>query len=308
MFCKNCGKPIPEGVAFCAECGARIDVQPEQTQPVNKTREFIEQKQAANAQANAANQATAPVQTTPPVMNSQNQKQGYASAAPVVPVKKEKDSKTALIIVLAVIAVIVVAIAIILIVSKNNKPKSTDISTGTQISEYTEDTTAEPSTEATTEATTETTTEATTKKQYGEDIGKPSQDDFKWYGGMNEQIIPPGAAAIEKSEALTGKWKAYFEYPTTSVKELNIVDIELIQDGVVKVTVEPYKVYVDGKWRDSDGKSCDYNGSVGDGTIGATSKYGTISFYEFHEKDGKQYAFGAYVNQSGESAFIALVR
>ena len=290
MFCKNCGKQIPDGAMFCAECGTKVEVpaQPTQpTQPINKTQEFIENKKATN---------TTPVQA--PV--TPTAQQGYVPAPPA-PVKKEKDSRTAVIIVMAIVAVILVAIATVLIISKNSKPKYPDMPSFSQTSENEEETTAE--------ATTEATTEAATEKKYGENIGKPSVSDFDWYGGLSTQSsVPGGATRLKDSEALEGKWKAYFDYNTTGVKELNTVEIKNIQQGIVKVIVSPSEVSIDGKWKTSDGKDCDYNGSIGDGLIGATSKYGTISFYDFYEKDGKQYGYGAYVNQSGETAYIALVR
>lgn len=297
MFCKNCGKPIPEGAMFCAECGAKVEVETKPTQPVNKTQEFIEVKQASQAPPR-------PTVAQQPYSQPQNSSQGYVSAAPAVPVKKEKDSRTAVIIVLAIVAVILVAIATVMIISKNSKPKYPDMPSYSQTTEK-EQTTKESTTKDTTEATTEVTTE----KKYGENIGKPSVKDFDWYGGLSTQSsVPSGATRLKDSEALEGKWKAYSDYNTTGVKELNTVEIKNIQEGVVKVIVSPSEVNYDGKWQKSDGKDCEYNGSISDGLIGATSKYGTISFYDFYEKDGKQYGYGAYVNQSGETAYIALVR
>ena len=298
MFCKNCGKQIPEGAIFCAECGTKVEVPTQPTQPVNKTQEFIENKKAANVapvQSAPVQPQPAPMQAVPPVTQAPIAQQGYIPAPPMS-VKKQKDSKTAIIIILSIVALILVAIVTVLIISKNNKPKYPDMPSFSQTTEIKEETTAEATTEATTE-------------KNSEDIGKPSMSDFDWYGGLGSQSsVPSGATRIKDSEALEGKWKAYFDYNTTAVKELNTVEIKNIQEGVVKVVVSPSEVNYDGKWNDSDGKDCEYNGSIGDGTIGATSKYGTISFYDFYEKDGKQYGYGAYVNQSGETAYIALVR
>ena len=36
MFCKNCGAEIPDGSAFCGNCGMKVSAEPVQQEPVNQ--------------------------------------------------------------------------------------------------------------------------------------------------------------------------------------------------------------------------------------------------------------------------------
>ena len=36
MFCKNCGAEIPDGSAFCGNCGMKASAEPVQQEPVNQ--------------------------------------------------------------------------------------------------------------------------------------------------------------------------------------------------------------------------------------------------------------------------------
>ena len=138
-------------------------------------------------------------------------------------------------------------------------------------------------------------------------VERPELKDFSWYKGFADSI-PSGAAALTDTKQLRGRWKAYYVINDKGY-ELNNIEISG-KSNDIKVTIDPYEHYVDGKWEyNSTAKKYSYSGKNNGGSITATSdKNGAISLFAFFEKDDVQYAFGETILQSGEIVDIALVR
>ena len=325
MFCQNCGKEIENTALFCPFCGSKNE--PLKSEPANKTQAFVNNRnaekgvvsnpvpeQGGNRTQNFINSRQAltdnPAQPSRPVAPNGMQgipqaNNGYTPAPQYAPQKPQKKGMP----VWAIILIIVGALAIIGTVStilvRNYITKKLIPSVSKEFEIDLDDLF-----DATTKSENEQSTEKETdKKVYDSStVGKPQESDFNWYKGVM-QGFPKGAKILTKSEDINGRWKA-MNYIEGGVKELDNIEIAA-GDRAVTVTIEPYMINYDGyEWNDSsDVGKYSYEGNIDSGTITCFSdKYGSISLYAFYELDGKQYAYGNTMLQSGETVEIALVR
>ena len=87
MFCKNCGKELLEGAAFCSSCGTAVTVPgAEKPQPENACDKCEEKVVLGANEANG--EATAPIyqttQYTAPAEEQANDKKGFSIASLVL--------------------------------------------------------------------------------------------------------------------------------------------------------------------------------------------------------------------------------
>lgn len=80
MFCKNCGADIPEGSAFCGNCGMKVEVQPAQpeqpeqpqyTAQPEANQQYSEQQDTYQSYQQQTQYQQAQPQYAPPVYNAQ---------------------------------------------------------------------------------------------------------------------------------------------------------------------------------------------------------------------------------------------
>ena len=297
MFCQNCGKEIGASAAFCPHCGQKIQPAVSPAAPANKTEAFIAAKQQ---------QAAAPAQqpgTVPPPVRQpyapQGQQPPYGAPYAPQPPKKKKSFPAWAIVLIVVGALLITGTVSAVIIG--HKIKESIVNYGSEVESEFEDlfnTTGEQE-------------DLTAQNPPGEpdynNVGRPEVRDFAWFNGI-PQDFPQGSTRLTSGEQINGRWKAYYDMGT--VKELVNIDLAA-GDRAVTVTIDPYMINYDGmEWEyESDAKPYSYEGALDEGSITAHSDtLGTIRLYAFYELDGRQYAFGDTMLQSGETVTIALVR
>ncbi|MBQ3432252.1 MAG: zinc-ribbon domain-containing protein [Clostridia bacterium] len=302
MFCSNCGKEIPNDSAFCPYCGAK-------NQAANAVQNPIPQPQMTDARPpEAAQPHGAPAPATPPMR------------PPVQAPQKKKGMPTwgIVLIIVAAVLIIVGAISAIIVgrIVKSVRDYGYEISS--ELEEWTFDTSAntDTTTEATTEEESTTKQETTTEQQTTQaqkkskldvsKVGKPNIKDFAWVKNAPQ---PAAGELLTGAQDISGRWKAYYVY-SNGVKELCNVTIAATNSNV-KVAVKPRYINYAHEWVSESkvqGYAYNQNGVLTNGTIRVSGKAGTIVLYSFFERNGKQYAYGKTMLQSGETINIALVR
>ena len=301
MYCSNCGKEIPNESVFCPYCGTKRQV-------ANVTQNPIPQPQMPDAMPPEAAQphgAPAPVAPT--------------GQSPVPAPKKKKGLPTwgIVLIIVGIVCVLIGTAAAIIVGRIVNSVREYGYEVSSELEEWTFDITEDindTTKESTQEETTtekETTTEATEKAQKKSkidvsNVGKPNIKDFAWVKNAPQ---PAAGELLSGAQDISGRWKAYYVY-SNGVKELCNVTIAATNSNV-KVAVKPWYINYAHEWVNESkvqGYVYDQNGVLTNGTIRVSGKAGTIVLYSFFERNGKQYAYGKTMLQSGETINIALVR
>lgn len=110
MFCKNCGKPIEEGMAFCSTCGTRVPQGEQEVQTQEPQVQEVQAQQPQEQQSNASNNVTA-VEENPAPINEATVNFGDAVEVSK-PAKKKRGKKAIFIPVIALILVISMVAAV----------------------------------------------------------------------------------------------------------------------------------------------------------------------------------------------------
>ena len=144
----------------------------------------------------------------------------------------------------------------------------------------------------------------------------PEPEDFYWY--MDEVYtngIPADAMQVTNFSELVGSWKALFWFdPENSVDSygMTLLNIDIGGDaGSTTLTCRWYMMY-----SGSDDEVYDLTGTDDTVMSGFADEYGLtagvpgaeITLGYFYMLDGRQYAIGIYELQSGEPAYVAMMR
>jgi hypothetical protein len=144
----------------------------------------------------------------------------------------------------------------------------------------------------------------------------PEMEDFYWY--MDEVYnygIPANAAQVTDFSEIAGSWKALFWFDPENIVDsygATLLNIDIGGDaGSTTLTCRWYKMYggTNNEVYDVSGDDetvmrgySDENGL----TAGIPGAEITLGY--FYTLDGKKYAIGIYELQSGEPAYVAMVR
>ena len=82
MYCSRCGVPLPEGSAFCPQCGARVAIP---AQKVYSSEEVTAQEAAPSEEVSVFDDFTAADEPIAPTAFSADEGTTYAAAPEVVP-------------------------------------------------------------------------------------------------------------------------------------------------------------------------------------------------------------------------------
>lgn len=107
MYCSRCGVPLPEGSAFCPQCGARVAIP---AQKVYSSEEVPAQDAAPSEEVSVFDDFNAADEPIAPNAFSADEGTTYAAAPEVVPPVKKRNRKRLIIsLVAAVLALVLVA-------------------------------------------------------------------------------------------------------------------------------------------------------------------------------------------------------
>lgn len=145
---------------------------------------------------------------------------------------------------------------------------------------------------------------------------RPGMSDFLWYTeGVFYDGMPADASMIDEFSQLTGNWKAYILYDpenTVGSYSFEYLNVNVAGDpGNVTLTFDWYKMYAGEAAEEYD--YTDYEdtviyGSFSEGGLLAGEPGRAITLYSFYSLNGKQYALGYFQLESGEPAYVAMVR
>ena len=198
--------------------------------------------------------------------------------------------------------------------------------------EVTEEETEEETTEATTEATTEETTEKTTAASTTSETvteaptkphktalstnDRPKPAEFAWF--KNEMIdgkLPDGIEYLTSAEEFCGGWKGVIIYDPLRMKgEFNIseyVNFNISGSGDnIELVIDWYQMWPEYSEIVDETENPDITLHGYEWADGIYVDYTTFSMqiHEFYEKDGMQYAVGTICTESGETAYVGMVR
>lgn len=145
------------------------------------------------------------------------------------------------------------------------------------------------------------------------DVGRPVHADFDWLQDIVfRDTYPTGSTIFRDTPSINGRWKGMFlftEGSEISVAELLNAEI-MAGDRAATVVIDPYMINFDNSEYEDESDMNDYSfdGAIDDGSINCFSDFGNLELRVFFSDGTKQYGLGYLTVQSGEQAYVGLVR
>ena len=145
------------------------------------------------------------------------------------------------------------------------------------------------------------------------DLGRPAHADFDWLQDVVfRDVYPENSEIFKDADTINGRWKGMFLFPDgDAISVMELVNAEIMAgDRAVTVVIDPYMVNFDNSEYEDESDMNDYSfdGAIDDGSINSFSDFGNLELDVFFAAGGKQYALGYFTVQSGERAYVGLVR
>lgn len=329
MFCEKCGSKLKEDSLFCEECGSPVTARQPQDSPqaeapfsqtppesypkvqptpqappsaISENPSMPEMQSQPGFTPPRAPQAPVPPPSEGPA--SQPPQAPYLSSQPNPqappygygqPIPKKKNSKGCLIALLigGVVALLAIIAVVVFLLSRTaDEPVQEDSS----LEWNNEEAAIAPQDPAPGIDT--------------ENVALPAESDFDWFSPVLEYGVPEGAVMLTDA-SIAGAWKGkylFVDMGKEGITELSSFYM-YIGDRAATVNVSPYLInYGEGYQDESSMEDYSYSGAFDSGEVTVYSDYGAMDLYTFYEYGGKQYGVGVLTVQSGEHAYIGLVR